>query len=638
MTLGLALVLAVCIGGPCSLWVIGSNDFTWSHFPDGVGIPFLFLVAGNILLRWLRPGWVLSPAELITIIVMGLVVTGIPIFLVGYLLSIPTTPHYFASPENQWGRYVVPYLPDWLLPSNEGLAMTWFFEGLPFGQPVPWSTLLQAWVFPLAMWLTFIGALYFACFVLVVILRKQWVERERLDFPLMRVPEALLERGTGSSPVPALLRSRVFWIGAALPLGIILWNISGYFYHFIPQIPFHYQVQVARGFPTMEFNLNGPIIGFMYFVNLNVSFSIWFFYLLTTVEEGIFNRFGIGVTEGNAFVWGLPSTSWQSWGAFVFMVLWGLWMARSHLRDVIRKALDSRHPVDDRGELLPYRIAVTGFAVALLYMLVWLNRAGMSWPVAGLFLACVLIAYLGITRLVIQGGVYFVSTPVVAQAMTMETFGANAISPHGLGALGLSYSFFGDVQSVFMPSAAHAARLRDRMQVGRTGLSVAILLAVVVGFAASIGCILYMGYDQGASNFNSWFYRVSSGAGVLTFNDVMGKVKNPAGPDGSKLGFFGAGGLLMGALTFMQYRFPWWPLHPIGLTIASVWMIRRQAAAIFLAWSAKTVILRFGGLELYRRAAPFFIGLILGQWIGVGISFVVDLLFFYGDGHVIMHA
>ena len=67
-------------------------------------------------------------------------------------------------------------------------------------------------------------------------------------------------------------------------------------------------------------------------------------------------------------------------------------------------------------------------------------------------------------------------------------------------------------------------------------------------------------------------------------------------------------------------------------------MIRRQAAAIFLAWSAKTVILRFGGLDLYRRAAPFFIGLILGQWIGVGISFVVDLLFFYGDGHVIMHA
>ena len=634
----MALVLAICIGGPCSLWVVGSTDITWSHFPNGVGIPFLCLVAGNILIGWRWPGWVLSRAELITIVVMGLVATGIPIFLVGYLLAIPTTPHYFASAENQWGKHVIPYLPDWLLPSNDGLAMTWFFEGLPFGQPVPWMTLLHAWVFPLIMWLTFLGALYFSCFALVVILRKQWVERERLNFPLMRVPEALLETGSGSSFVPDLLRNRIFWIGAAVPLSIILWNILGYFYHFIPQIPYHYPIQVARGFPTIEFNLNGPIIGFMYFVNLNVSLSIWVFYLLTTVEEGIFNRFGVGVTEGNAFVWGLPSTSWQSWGAFVVMVLWGLWMARDHLKDVVRKAFDSRYPVNDDNELLPYRIAVKGFVAAVFFMLAWLHQAGMSWPVASFFLACVLITYIGLTRLVIQGGVYFVSTPVVAQAMTMMTFGTNAISPQGLGALGMSYSFFGDVQSVFMPAAAHAARLHDRMSVGRTGLCVAICLSVVVGFVASIGYILYVGYDQGASNFNSWFYRVSSGAGLLAFGDVMDKVKNPAGPDISKLGFFGVGGFVMGALTLMQYRFPWWPLHPIGLPIAAVWMIRRQAAAIFVAWFAKTLIMRFGGVDLYRRAAPFFLGLILGQWIGVGLSFVVDLLFFYGNGHAIMHA
>ena len=66
-------------------------------------------------------------------------------------------------------------------------------------------------------------------------------------------------------------------------------------------------------------------------------------------------------------------------------------------------------------------------------------------------------------------------------------------------------------------------------------------------------------------------------------------------------------------------------------------MIRRQAAAIFMAWLAKSLIIRFGGIDLYRRAAPFFIGLILGQFIGVGISFFVDLLFFYGNGHLIRH-
>ena len=93
----------------------------------------------------------------------------------------------------------------------------------------------------------------------------------------------------------------------------------------------------------------------------------------------------------------------------------------------------------------------------------------------------------------------------------------------------------------------------------------------------------------------------------------------------------------MSALTFMQYRFPWWPLHPIGLPVAAIWMIRRQASTIFVAWLAKSLIIRFGGIDLYRRASPFFVGLILGHFTGVGISFLVDLLFFYGNGHLITH-
>ena len=37
-------------------------------------------------------------------------------------------------------------------------------------------------------------------------------------------------------------------------------------------------------------------------------------------------------TQADAWVWGLPSTSWQCWGAFVVMVLWGLWTATIPIR------------------------------------------------------------------------------------------------------------------------------------------------------------------------------------------------------------------------------------------------------------------------------------------------------------------
>ena len=637
LLLGVGLVVLFCLGGTYAIWTLGASEITWSFFPTGVGFPFLCLIFFNILLKSIRPSWALRPAEIITIVVMGLMVIGLPVFLMGYFLAIPTTPYYFASPENQWGEYVIPYLPTWLVPSNAGLAMTWFFEGLPFGESVPWSTLFSAWVMPLFWWLSFLWTLYFVCFALVVILRKQWVENERLTFPLMEMPQILVADADGPSRVPAILRTRLFWIGAAIPLFIILWNVIGYFYHFVPKIEWFYPVQVARGFPVLHVYLYLPVIGFTYFVNLNVSFSIWLFYALILVEEGIFNRFGIGVTEADTFVWGFPSTSWQSWGAFVVMVLWGLWMARAHIREVCHKAWNSRYPVDDSRELLSYRTAVVGLLLGVVYMVAWLHQAGMELPVAIFFLVGVLIAYLGITRLVIQAGLYYITTPVVSQAMTMMTFGTSSISPTGLAALGLTYSFFGDVQSIFMPSAAHAAKLQDSMRIGRRGLCLAIALAVLVGFAVSISNLIYMAYDQGASNFNSWIFRVSSGAGVLSFNDVMAKIKTPADFHAQKLSYFGIGAVGMALLTFMQYRFPWWPLHPVGLAVASIWMVRRQAISIFIGWAAKSIIIRFGGIELYRKGVPFFIGLILGQFLGVGISFIIDMIFFPGNGHPVLH-
>ena len=637
LILGIAVVTIVCLGTPFGNWVLGSSELTWSYFPIGVGFPFVCILFLNILLKSINRSWALRPAELITIVAMGLVVTRVPNFLCGYLLAITTTPYYFASAENQWGEYVVPNLPGWLLPSNAGQAMTWFFEGLPPGEPVPWSTLLAAWVPPLFWWLSFLWTLFFVTFCLVVILRKQWVERERLDFPLMEVPQALIADADGPARVPAILRTRLFWLGASVPLFVVFWNIFGFFFHYVPQIDWDYPVQIARGFPSLNIRLYFPVIGFLYFAKLNVSFSLWFFFTICLIEEGLFNRFGLGVTESDAFVFGLPSTSWQCWGAFVVMVLWGLWMARSHLKDVFLKASSTRHPVDDSRELLSYRVAAFGLVLGMVYMLLWLHRAGMSFPVAGLFLAGVLIAHLGITRLVIQAGVYYLTTPVVSQAMTMATFGTSAISSSGLASLGLCYSFFGDVQSLFMPSAAHAAKLHDVTRTTRRGLGLAVLLAVVLGFILALSFILYNAYDQGASNFNSWIYRVSSGAGVLTFDNVVAKIKNPAGPNLQKLSFFGGGALVMTVLTFLQYRFPWWPLHPIGLPIAAVWMIRNQVGAIFLAWAAKSIIMRFGGIDLYQRASPFFIGLILGHFLGVGISFIVDMIFFPGNGHHILH-
>ena len=97
--LGLLWVVGICVGSPYSLWLVGSTEPTWSHFPSSVGCPFVVLVLGNALLRRFRIPWALRPAELITMLVMGLVVTGIPIFVLGTLMALISSPYYAATPK-----------------------------------------------------------------------------------------------------------------------------------------------------------------------------------------------------------------------------------------------------------------------------------------------------------------------------------------------------------------------------------------------------------------------------------------------------------------------------------------------------------------------------------------------------------
>ena len=58
-----------------------------------------------------------------------------------------------------------------------------------------------------------------------------------------------------------------------------------------------------------------------------------------------------------------------------------------------------------------------------------------------------------------------------------------------------------------------------------------------------------------------------------------------------------------------------------------------SAFAVFLTWAVKVVILRIGGINLYRRCRPFFLGMLVGYTLGITVSFLIDLAFFFGQGH-----
>jgi hypothetical protein len=77
----------------------------------------------------------------------------------------------------------------------------------------------------------------------------------------------------------------------------------------------------------------------------------------------------------------------------------------------------------------------------------------------------------------------------------------------------------------------------------------------------------------------------------------------------------GVGFSAMVLLTYLRVRFFWLPLHPLGYVMASNQEMSDLWAPILICLFLKWIILRHGGIRSYRRAVPFFLGLVLGDYL-----------------------
>ncbi|MDA0746843.1 MAG: hypothetical protein O2954_10005, partial [bacterium] len=319
MAIGVGVAVAANVWVNYIEYVMHASRLTLSHFPMGTLMVYLALVLVlNPACRILARRWAFSSTELLVTLACGLVGGAIPsVGLTGYFLGVIAAPFYFANPENQWATIFHPYIPEWLAPRNVNGTLDYLFEGLPAGGTIPWNV----WFVPVVSWLGLIVALFAASLCMAVILRKQWVENERLTYPILRPVMDLTEHKGGGFP-------KLFWTGFWIAFGILSWNTISHFSPGFPQIPniqWGPWIGAERFFPGIWTRINMFTISFAYFANIDVLFSLWFFDLLFIIRSGMLNRLGYNAASMKH---ASADFQWIPLGAFFALVLWNLWTAR----------------------------------------------------------------------------------------------------------------------------------------------------------------------------------------------------------------------------------------------------------------------------------------------------------------------
>jgi len=621
--LGAACAAAACWIVSWAEMTIGSIQLGICQFtPVAIGL-LLAVVFVNLALGALAPRRALRPHEVVIVYTMTLAAAltmsrGLLERWIPALIAV----NYYATPANHWQELFFQHIPQWAVPFDvqgdaaQSVARA-FYEGLRGGD-MPW----RPWLHALAAWLPPVLSMFVAYFCLASVIRRQWVDNEKLSFPLTVLPVELAEHSRWSRSVFA---DPVMWIGFALPTIVFALNGIHGIRPSMPEIPVQYRLNRlvfnAMGRPWRDLGhttayTSMAAVGFGYFLPSQVLFSLWAFFVIIRVQNIVFSAFGATPEAMPLY----PTTLWNGYqvaGAYLVLTGYLLRSARVHLRAVWRAAVGGRehsaaHAVEARPALPP-RVALIGLGAAVLVVTWWFTLLGMTpWMAALETLVFLLVVCVVMARAVGEAGLLMTETsfrPVdlVRLATPMRTLGPNTLT-----ALSLADAVFTrDLRGNLLSTLLDSLKMSDRTGLDRRHLFAALAVALLVALTFGGWLHLRLPHEHEAIGMYSYVYRGNPLLGFRYFAPILqsGDEYDPRLP-----AFFGSGVLVTLALSVLRMRYVWWPLSPLGFALSGSWSMIVFWFPMLIAWLVKGGIVRYGGMSVYQRLRPFFFGLILGEF------------------------
>ena len=559
----------------------------------------------NIGVRRVFPRIALEPRDLLVVysmLAVGSAFSGHD--CIPRLMGLIPYAFRFATPENDWEALLFHHLPEWLVVKHPK-TVTDFYEG-----EVNFFTegYVQYWIVPILAWSAVIFLLMLIFLCLTALLRKQWIENEKLAYPIIQIP---LEITTNRH----IFRNRLLWIGFGIAMGINLLNGLQFFFPVLPEIPVRkYNLNIyftqkpwnAMGSTPLRFH--PYLIGFSFILPLDLAFSCTFFYLLKKAQ------LLFGSTVGIATLQGYPFFGEQGAGALLALLAIACWSGRKHFVSVMRQVIRP-NSAEARTEAISPRSAVITLGVCLLLLAVFCVRGGMSLWAFAIFIGIYLAIVVGLTRMRAElGPPMHAIGYLTPQYMMISLLGTRRLRAGNLTMLSLLNWLSGASYASFrthpMPEQLEAFKLAERTGIRNRTMFTVLVIASLVGILSSLILYPYAIYSEGVAAGSEQIHA----GGADTYNFLSSWLVNPKPTDWlatSVLGLTFAANL---GIMFLRSRFVWCPLHPAGYVIGVapgttdvIWF------PLLLAMITKWLILKHGGINAYRKAVPFFIGLVLGE-------------------------
>lgn len=648
MATGLAIGLFLCVFTPWNNTLGHNTPLGGGHFPLA---PF-FIVAWMFVLDSLasrltrRPPF-FSGIELLTIWLSCVLFTtiGYAGLTETFFVNI-TAPQRFAGDAYRWTEVLGPLLPQsWFPHSPE--AVHQFYQGIKGGRDlgaldvlarIPWGV----WLPVLSVWAVFILGSWFVMVCLMLLFGRQWVVNERVLFPLVRVP-MLMGEALDQKQLDDWWSNSYLLIGLCLAGMLHLLNGLHFYHPSWPQMPtlilagnYFPKFGLFSGFHKLKLYVVPAFIGFAFLTTRQISFSMWGFYILSGLLFGLLYVLGwqlpeaaLGATLGPDLI--RPEGA-QTIGSYLVFFVFLVWLARHHLKETAIALLRPRSrsaatPGKGRFDKVPEAWVPSpwplwGLLLGMVLLAAWCRLFGLPTTAALLLPLVFLVFTLVTSRLVCQGGLpYFTLTAAPSDAL-MGFFGTGFFGAAGLAATAVMQKIlFLDMREAVAPTLFHGSAIRQ--QASRRGLVLAAIgCSLVLALAAAFVTMLFLGYKYGLRELGlDWATQTV----LANYESAQRLIDQPVGPNEWTITYAAAGAVVMLLLIVCYYKFPWWPLHPLGYLACYSAGMQILWFPFFLGWLCNHLVLHYGGTRLFNKVRFLFIGLILGDFLMGGVFAVLGL-------------